>query len=126
MVKKILVMDDSKVSRLFVVNYWGDTHPDWQFFEAETGEKAISLAEQHQFHAVILDYNMPDINGLQVAGSIKMKQPGCFIALLTANIQRYVQDEAEQAHLYYYRKPITPDLISQIIKDTGSYYDAVQ
>jgi two-component system chemotaxis response regulator CheY len=126
MVKKVLVMDDSKVSRLFVVNYWRETHPDWQFIEAETGEKAVSLAEQHQFHAIVLDYNMPDINGLKVAELVKVKQQHCFIALLTANIQRYIQDEAELAQLYYYRKPITPDLIAQIIQDTGGYYDAVQ
>jgi CheY-like chemotaxis protein len=126
MVKKVLVMDDSKVSRLFVVNYWSDKHPDWHFIEAETGEAAVSFAEQHQFHAVILDYNMPDINGLQVAKLVKAKQPECFIALLTANIQRYVQDEAEQAQLFYYRKPITADLIAQIIQDTEGYYDAVQ
>ncbi len=126
MVKKVLVMDDSKVSRLFVVNYWSDTSPDYQFIEAETGETALRLVEQHQFHAVILDYNMPDINGLHVAELVKTKQPQCFVALLTANIQRYVQDEAEQARLYYYRKPITPDLIRQIIKDTEGYYDAVQ
>lgn len=126
MVKKILIMDDSKVSRLFVVNYWREIHPDWQFVEAETGEKAISLTEQQQFHAIILDYNMPDINGLLVAERIKIKQPGCFIALLTANIQRHIQDDAEQAQIYYYRKPITPDVIAQIIQDTGDYYDAVQ
>lgn len=125
MVKKVLVVDDSKVSRLFVVNYWSDTHPDWQFIEAETGEAAVSLAEQHQFYAAILDYNMPDINGLQVAELIKTKQQGCFIALLTANIQRYVQDEAERADLYYYRKPITADLITQIIKDSEGYHAAV-
>ena len=69
---------------------------------------------------------MPDINGLQVAKLVKAKQPECFIALLTANIQRYVQDEAEQAQLFYYRKPITADLIAQIIQDTEGYYDAVQ
>lgn len=125
MSKKILVMDDSKVSRLFVVNYWSDTDPDWQFIEAETGEEAVSLAEQHQFHTIILDYNMPDINGLQVAELVKARQPDCFIALLTANIQRYIQDEAEQAQVHYYRKPITPDLITQIIQDIRSYYAAV-
>jgi two-component system chemotaxis response regulator CheY len=125
MIKKILVMDDSKVSRLFVINYWNDTDPDWQFIEAETGEKAVSLAEQHQFYTIILDYNMPDINGLQVAELIKARQPDCFIALLTANIQRYIQDEAEQAQVHYYRKPVTPDLITQIIHDIRSYYAAV-
>lgn len=125
MSKKILVMDDSKVSRLFVVNYWSDTDPDWQFIEAETGEEAVSLAEQHQFYTIILDYNMPDINGLQVAELVKARQPDCFIALLTANIQRYLQDEAEQAQVHYYRKPITPDLITQIIQDIRSYYAAV-
>lgn len=126
MVKKVLVMDDSKVSRLFVVNYWRETQPDWQFIEADTGEAAVRLAGQHQFYAVVLDYNMPDINGLKVAELIRSKLPICFIALLTANVQRYVQDEAEQAQLYYYRKPITPDLIAEIIKDTEGYYDTVQ
>lgn len=126
MVKKVLIMDDSKVSRLFVVNYWRDIYTDWQFIEAETGEAAIRLAGQHQLYAAVLDYNMPDINGLKVAELIKVGQPQCFVALLTANIQRYVQDEAEQAQLYYYRKPITPDLITQIIKDSEGYYDRVQ
>jgi CheY-like chemotaxis protein len=68
---------------------------------------------------------MPDINGLQVAELIKARQPDCFIALLTANIQRYIQDEAEQAQVHYYRKPVTPDLITQIIHDIRSYYAAV-
>lgn len=126
MVKKVLVMDDSKVSRLFVVNYWRETQPDWQFIEADAGEAAVRLAGQHQFYAVVLDYNMPDINGLKVAELIRTTLPHCFIALLTANVQRYVQDEAELAHLYYYRKPITLDLITQIIKDTEGYYDTVQ
>lgn len=126
MVNKVLVMDDSKVSRLFVVNYWCEQHPNWQFIEADTAEKAIQLAEQHQFYAVILDYNMPDMNGLTVAQWIRAKQQVCFIALLTANLQRFIQEEAEQAGVQYYRKPVTMDLVKQIIRDTERYYAAIQ
>ncbi|WP_337841569.1 response regulator [Rheinheimera sp.] len=126
MQKKILVVDDSKVSRLFVVNYWRDLRPDWIFVEAEGGEQAIQMAESQHFDVIVLDYNMPDIDGLHVAEKVKINQKKCFMALLTANIQRYIQDEAEQARLFYYRKPVTPDLIRQIAQDAEEYHNAIQ
>ena len=126
MANKILIMDDSKVSRLFVVNYWREINPDWEFVEAETGEEAIRIAGQQPFHAIILDYNMPDINGLAVAEQVKQLQPQCFIALLTANIQRYVSEETEKRTLHLYHKPVTAEVIKQIAHDTEVFYGAIQ
>lgn len=124
--KKILVVDDSKVSRMFVLNYWRNINPDWEFYEANCGEQALSLTAQHQFYAVILDYNMPDMNGLDVAKKVLLQQKNCFIALLTANVQRHIQEEAEQATLYFYSKPINPDLIQTVIQHMEDYHNALQ
>lgn len=125
MTKKILIVDDSKVSRLFVMNFWQEFSADWQFYEAADGEQAIELAAKQQFDVIVLDFNMPDLNGLHVASRIKHQQPHCFMALLTANLQRYVQDEAEQAGLIYYRKPVTHELIKAMLSDAEEYLNAL-
>lgn len=125
MTQKILIIDDSKVSRMFICNYFQELKPDWQLFEADGGGQAQELARQHQFYAMTLDYNMPGLNGLELASVLKLKQPDCFMGLLTANVQRYTQDDALQVGIRFYKKPISLDLIRLISDDIGAFYGSV-
>lgn len=125
MTRKILIVDDSKVSRMFISTYLSELKPDWQFFEADGGEQALALAAEHGFHAITLDFNMPGMNGLELAAALKETQPSCFVGLLTANIQRFTQDDAQQASINYYKKPISMDLIGKLVDDIGAFYGSV-
>lgn len=46
----------------------------WQVDYAETGQQGITLALSQQFDVIVLDLNLPDIDGLDVCETIKAQQ----------------------------------------------------
>jgi len=53
-----------------------------------TGDDAISRVNENAFDCVLLDINLPDINGLEVAKIMKEGHPDLPIIALTANAQK--------------------------------------
>ncbi len=51
--------------------------------EAENGETAVSLAEQHQPDVILMDLRMPGIGGLQAIETILAQWPDIAIVILT-------------------------------------------
>ncbi|GAA0362850.1 hypothetical protein GCM10009092_29070 [Bowmanella denitrificans] len=121
---KILVVDDSKVARLFVCNFLREQHTDLELFEAGSGDEALQLAVKHQFHGASLDFNMPNMNGLELATQLQQSQQKCFIGLLTANVQRSMQQQVQDAGLGYYKKPVNPDVVKQLLIDMERFHAA--
>lgn len=111
---RLLVVDDSKVARLAISSYFSQIDQDILIHEAESGAEAIELVKTHDFDCITVDYNMPEMNGLEVAKKIySIKQiPKIFV--LTANIQNIVKNKVEESGFYFYTKPITKELIKQI------------
>ncbi|MEK4882950.1 MULTISPECIES: helix-turn-helix transcriptional regulator [Paenibacillus] len=50
---------------------------------AENGEQAISLCEQEEPHVVLMDLNMPGMDGAEATKLIKQKWPGVRVLILT-------------------------------------------
>ncbi|MFC4653493.1 MULTISPECIES: response regulator [Rheinheimera] len=118
MTVRVLILDDSKICRIFLANYLQDLLPKAQIIQAESGDDAVAQAAKNDIQLAILDYNVPDLTGLLVANKIRQSQPGCELALLTANLMRSVEEQAEESGVRYYRKPITADVTRQILQDS--------
>jgi DNA-binding NtrC family response regulator len=73
--------------------------------------KAIS-EDSLNFDAIIMDYRMPEMNGIEAAKIIKRHRSGLKIILVTGYD---VKDEAAQAGLLYLQKPFSIDAIMQIL-----------
>ena len=57
----------------------------WQLDHAATGSLAVRLATQHPYDVVLLDLNLPDMDGLQVCRAIKAQAPSNVpVLMLTA------------------------------------------
>jgi len=110
----ILVVDDSKVSRGMAIGLLRNRVPGACFIEAGSGEEAVAQAAGKVLSLVVMDYNMPGINGVDAAQAILAQQPGLKVVLLTANGQSAVQGKADAAGLHFLRKPIKPELADQI------------
>jgi two-component system response regulator YesN len=52
-------------------------------FEASNGLEALALFKEHDIHLVLMDINMPKLNGLEAAMAMKTLQPKVKIAILT-------------------------------------------
>jgi len=66
---KILVADDSKINRMVIAGYLADLK--CEVFEAKDGREAWALFQQHDFDYVLLDIQMPFLDGVEVCKKIQ-------------------------------------------------------
>ncbi len=111
----VLVVDDSKVSRLLSRQFILQKHPDWTIAEAASGEEAIEKLDTVTPDLVLLDLNMPGMGGLAAVEKIQAKCRSARITLLTANVQDAIRDKASAMGIGFAEKPITEARIAQII-----------
>jgi CheY-like chemotaxis protein len=72
--KHILVVDDLKVNFLLIKSML--LRNGFQVSWADNGYKAIDIVKQeHDINAVLMDYNMPGIDGLETTIAIKTLKP---------------------------------------------------
>lgn len=114
-IKSVLVVDDSRVARMLIRNIILSIHPHWIILEAGNGEEAIAQAAQETPNYITMDYNMPDMNGIEVAQRILQNTPKAVIALFTANIQENTRNQAEKTGVGFIGKPITETTIRQAL-----------
>lgn len=55
----------------------------FQVLSAESGPKALAMFAAHSVDCVILDYEMPGMNGCQVASAIKQSSPNIPVLMVT-------------------------------------------
>ena len=65
MLPKILVVDDTSANLVAMRRLLA--HCGAQLFEATSGNQALALCLDHQFALILLDVNMPDMDGFEVA-----------------------------------------------------------
>lgn len=117
MIKTILIVDDSLVSRMLVTAIVKEAQPDWNILEARNADEAIKLADNKIIHHFIIDYNMPGMNGLELAKIFIKDHESSRITLLTANIQNSIRDKAAKIGINFKDKPITDEKIRTIIEE---------
>ncbi|WP_100644446.1 LytR/AlgR family response regulator transcription factor [Alteromonas facilis] len=63
----VLIVDDEPLARQSIESLLADTPQIGQVFQAETGNEALLIAEQHNIHIAFLDMQMPGMSGIAVA-----------------------------------------------------------
>ncbi|MCI1014879.1 MULTISPECIES: response regulator transcription factor [unclassified Herbaspirillum] len=113
--KTLLIVDDSKVSRMVIKAHVLAVHPDWQVVEAASGEEAIRVVQQNVPHYCTMDINMPGMLGTDAAEQILQQQPSVRVAIFSANIQEAAQTRAQQLGAVFVAKPVTEKSIAQAL-----------
>ena len=111
----ILVVDDSRVSRLMARQYIQGKHADWIVEEAGTGEDAIERVKTLTPDLVLMDVNMPGMGGIAAAEQLRRLLPTLRISLLTANVQSATRERAAELGIGFMEKPITEARIAELV-----------
>ena len=111
-IKKLLVVDDSKVSRMLIRTHILAHYPEWIISEAASGEDAIALIDNDLPDYCTMDINMPGISGTDAAEQILSKYPSIKIVIFSANIQEAHQKRARSLGSILVAKPVTEKSIA--------------
>ncbi|MFZ2404222.1 MAG: response regulator [Methylobacter sp.] len=111
-IKKLLIVDDSKVSRMLIRTHILAKRPQWVISEAACGEDAIALIENDLPDYCTMDINMPGISGTDAAEQILNKYPSIKIVIFSANIQETHQNRARSLGTVLVAKPVTEKSIA--------------
>ena len=115
-VKAVLIIDDSRVSRLMVKAILKNKYSEAKLYEAGNAEETLALEINDDLSHIICDYNMPGMDGVELSTELQKRYPNAIITLLTANIQASIRIKAEDQGIYFAKKPVTEERILSILK----------
>lgn len=115
MSKKVLVVDDSRVSRMMIGTMIRDAQSDWEVFEAGNGAEALVKADECQPDLITMDINMPVMDGFEAATQLRPKFPGTTLIILSANIQASSKARADELGVHFLAKPISEAVVKQAL-----------
>ena len=110
----ILVVDDEQTAINNLIRVLKKVVPDAVIQQSDEAEEALNLCRNYTFDVVFLDINMPDKDGLTLAGEIKKLIPVINIIIVTA----YPEHALEAYKLYvsdYIMKPVTREDLSNAL-----------
>jgi DNA-binding response OmpR family regulator len=118
-----LVVEDEKLFNWSLASFlskWGfDVRPVF------TGNDALEQIEKSGFDVVLLDYMLPDLDGLEVARLVRKRQPGAVIFLLTAFQRNELSMDAGLIDSYF-NKPLDLEQLLQALKDIPKFRKSSQ
>ncbi|MGC6479682.1 MAG: response regulator [Flavobacteriaceae bacterium] len=81
------------------------------------GVDALKILDEHRFDAVLLDENMPGLNGLETLEGIKQKNRELPVIMITKNEEEQIMEEAIGSKISdYLIKPVNPNQILLSLK----------
>ena len=117
----ILSVDDSAtVRKLIRVTF---ESRGWRVKTAENGLEALASLQHESFDAIILDINMPGMNGLEFLQNIKSNKSLVHIPIVVLTTEQQ-EDVREKALVLgataYWVKPFDPDHLFQRLEEVCS------
>jgi len=114
--KSLMIVDDSKVSRMMIKAIVIDKYPDMTIYEAGDGHEAMNLSEGNNIDFYSVDYNMPVMDGIEFISTMRDRKVESRFALLTANIQDATHTKAREIGAICINKPISEKCITEMLE----------
>jgi two-component system chemotaxis response regulator CheY len=115
MAYNILIVDDSIPMRAVVKKVIKASGFDiGDFFEAGNGKEALQVLDEQWLDLVLTDYNMPDMNGLELLKAMKSSDTLADIPVVivtTEGSELRMEEFLQQGATAYIKKPFTPEQI---------------
>ena len=121
----ILIVDDHERLRVTLQNWLALLFPAWRFQEAASGEEALELATQECPTLVVMDINLPDMDGIEATRRLKTRYPQIMVVMLSIHDEQAYRNAAAQAgadafvsksNMYEKLVKVLSGLLSEIIE----------
>ena|SRR3989338_4176380 len=114
--KKLLVVDDETEICDFLKSFFEDRNYDVR--TASSGEQALNAIKKELPHVVLLDVQMPGMNGLAALKTIKEQFPKVKVIMVTAVETREKIEEAMRSGAdNYITKPLSLEYLEKEVQE---------
>lgn len=113
----LVIEDDQDVSKLIQVCLI--ELGKYNVISAEDGNSGIRLANEHKPDLILLDWMLPDIDGLKVLSSLKRENETSKIPVIMLTSKKemgYVEAAISNGAVDYLQKPLQPDEMVRRVK----------
>ena len=113
--ESVLVADDNDQLRSVMARFF---KKDFQNVAAVgTGVEAMKYIDRNFYHIVILDKQLPDVDGFKVLAHIKEKSPRSRVVMITSCPDEYIRQEAlRRGVFHFFEKPFDIDKLKSVLQ----------
>ena len=118
--KSCLIVDDSKVVRTVARKILEDLN--FEIYEAEDGQAAMNECNRRMPDAILLDWNMPVMNGIDFLRALRKSTGGdapMVIFCTTENDMAHIQEAISAGANEYIMKPFDSEIIQSKFSQVG-------
>ncbi len=94
--KTLLIADDNDIFRRTLLRFLEEQYK-YRIYQASNGKETLHLANNILPDVILLDINMPDMNGLEIASLLKKQVPTVPVVILTNYDEIEYRDEAKKS-----------------------------
>ena len=105
----VLIVDDSKLARIVAGKALTELQPDWHRVEASSAAQALDIVAAQPVDVALIDFNMTEKDGLELATELRTLRPEMPLAIITANIEDEIIARARQIGAAFVAKPVTTE-----------------
>ena len=121
--KKVLIAEDSSVIQNLTKRIL--QAQNYQIFSAKNGLKVLDMLEKEDFDIILMDINMPQMDGMECARKIRAlgdaKKSQVPIVAITGNAQNYSMEDFNNAGINeYLQKPLNFDKLVDMVNELTS------
>jgi CheY-like chemotaxis protein len=117
----ILVVDDAADNRKLIERLLSKTGAAVEF--AENGIQGVKMALDHEFDLVLMDLQMPDLDGFEATRRIRERQDRTPIVALTAHAVDEIRERCERAGFNgFLTKPLNSKTLLKVAKDLARHH----
>jgi len=118
----ILVIEDEENLRQIIHSVL--ENESYKVITAETAREGIDLylADKHLIEVVVLDFNLPDANGLSVLRELKQIRPDVKVLLTSGfDVDDSINEALDQGAMHFIRKPFNRQQILDSVRKIYNY-----
>jgi two-component system chemotaxis response regulator CheY len=122
---KALVVDDSRAIHMILRRIL--TEEGYEVCEAGNGQEALEVmkVEMHAVSLVLIDWNMPGMNGLELLKHLRCELPSLRVIMVTTEAELgHMASALEAGANEYVMKPFTRDILREKLALIGAFAPA--
>lgn len=117
--KNILVVEDTPMNQIYIESIFESI--DCQYDIVESGHEAIAICKQKQYDIILMDIQMPGIDGLETTRRLRSIDSWCrsvpIIAVSAAAFQANIDEALDSGATAFLAKPFTPNQLREVLQE---------